>query len=500
MTLKEALHLAGHHHPKNTENTTASQVVSPASPASGHEVERTDTMSSTEVIPKGATPDTASTLEQRLKAWKHMVGRLEEYLEQHESLYKTMGKEYEKVGKKIEDPLKESEMFTQTAGGICSLFENMRTNTSTLAASHQETAKNIKSGVIPQLERLHTEIKAKAKELNHGATKGTKAVTKSRESTQKHIDQLAKNVGRFDSAGGAGAKLTDPMEDPYIVKRRVLNKLHTQVGEENAQRQDLLAVQTGFQAFEAHVIQTVQGALNAFYQAVGAQAERTKGLYGNIISTATRVPLDIEWNAFVQKYEDVLINPVTPNRDVASITFPNQHHGSTKPQIEGSLQRKGKILGRYNTAYYVLTLSKYLHEFENADEHSMKDPEPQLSLYLPECKIGALTAAPDAKFTLSGKDANKNQKLTREHDFVFKASTHEEAAMWWDAISKASGIRTAELPAPTRENSLATAPPPYKEKEKLKLDTQANTKEADTVAGGSVVQSPVAQTPVAPEK
>ena len=56
-------------------------------------------MSSTEAIPKGGTPDTASTLEQRLKAWKHMVGRLEDYMEQHESLYKTMGKEYEKVGK-----------------------------------------------------------------------------------------------------------------------------------------------------------------------------------------------------------------------------------------------------------------------------------------------------------------------------------------------------------------------------------------------------------------
>ncbi|KAF8422635.1 PH domain-containing protein [Tirmania nivea] len=505
MTLKEALHLPGHHHAKNIDNTTASQVVSPASPTNKHEVERTDTMSSTEAIPKGATPDTASTLEERLKAWKHMVGRLEDYMEQHESLYKAMGREYEKVGKKIEDPLKESEMFTQTAGGISSLFENMRTNTSTLAASHHETAKSIKSGIIPQLERLHVEIKAKAKELNQGATKGTKAVTKSREQTQKYIDQLAKNVGRFDSVGGAGTKLTDPMEDPYIIKRRVFNKLHNQVGDENAQRQDLLAVQMGFQAFEAHVIQTVQGALNAFYQVVGAQADRTRGLYGDIISTAGRVPLDMEWNAFVQKYEDALINPVSPNRDVASLTFPNQHHSSTKSSIEGSLQRKGKILGRYNTAYYVVTSSKYLHEFENAD-HNTKDPEPQMSLYLPECKIGALTAAPDAKFTLSGKDANKNQKLTREHDFVFKASTHQEAAKWWDAISKASGIRTAELPSPTpaatRENSLATAPPPYEEKEKgnLKLDTQAGTPGAGIVTGGSVVQSPVAQTPVTPAK
>lgn len=509
MTLKESLHLGGHHHSNNnTAANTTSEVVSPTSPTAGNRVERTDSMASSEAIPKGGTPDTASTLEERLRAWKHVVGRFEEYVEQHESLYKAMGKEYEKVGKKIEDPLKESEMFTKTAGGVASLFDNMRTNTSTLAASHYETAKTIKSGVIPQLERLHSEIKAKAKELNQGATKGTKAVAKSREHTQKHIDQLATNVGKFDSAGGAGSKLTDPVEDPYIVKRKVLNKLNTQVGDENAQRQDLLAVQTGFQAFEAHVIQTLQGALNAFYQAVGGQADKTKGLYGDIIGAAGRIPLDMEWNAFVHKFDHVLINPAAPNRDIASITFPNQHHSSTKPLIEGSLQRKGKILGRYSTAFYVLTPSKYLHEFENADEHNTKDPEPQMSLYLPECKIGALTAAPDAKFTLSGKDANKNPKLTREHDFVFKAATHEEAAKWWDVISKASGVRTGELPsptpAPTRENSLAVgqAPPAYteKEKENLKVVTDGGQETGTVLAGGSTVQSPVAQTPVTPAK
>lgn len=107
MTLKETLRLAGHHHAKNTNNVntnitnnaTENQVVSPTSPTNGHKIEKTDTMSSTEAIPKGGTPDTASTLEQRLRAWKHMVGRLEEYMEQHESLYKVMGKEFEKVGK-----------------------------------------------------------------------------------------------------------------------------------------------------------------------------------------------------------------------------------------------------------------------------------------------------------------------------------------------------------------------------------------------------------------
>lgn len=75
----------------------------------------------------------------------------------------------------------------------------------------------------------------------------------------------------------------------------------------------------------------------------------------------------MEWNNFVQKYEHALINPAAPNREVSSLTFPNQKHTSTVPLIAGTLQRKGTVLGRYSTAYYVVTPSKYLHEFENSD-------------------------------------------------------------------------------------------------------------------------------------
>ena len=51
-----------------------------------------------DAIPK-EVGDVAVTLETRLKAWKHVVGNLQEYVEQHENLHKSMAKEYEKVGK-----------------------------------------------------------------------------------------------------------------------------------------------------------------------------------------------------------------------------------------------------------------------------------------------------------------------------------------------------------------------------------------------------------------
>lgn len=102
MTLKETLHLG--HHRKDSKDITADN--NPTNGTNGNrtsgDIARVDTMastSSTEAIPKGAVTETASTLEERLRAWKHVVGKLEMYIEQHELLYRAVAKEYEKVGK-----------------------------------------------------------------------------------------------------------------------------------------------------------------------------------------------------------------------------------------------------------------------------------------------------------------------------------------------------------------------------------------------------------------
>lgn len=102
MTLKETLHLGNHR--KGSKDIAADKP--PTNGTNGNrtsgDIARVDSMastSSTEAIPKGAVTETASTLEERLRAWKHVVGKLEGYIEQHEHLYRAMAKEYEKVGK-----------------------------------------------------------------------------------------------------------------------------------------------------------------------------------------------------------------------------------------------------------------------------------------------------------------------------------------------------------------------------------------------------------------
>lgn len=187
------------------------------------------------------------------------------------------------------------------------MFENIRTNTQAISDSHIETEKILKAHVVPILERLHQEIKVKVKAVRAAAERGSKAVLKARNHTQNHIELLGQHASSFDSVGSSsntsggirvnipgthshtsGTRLK-PENDPYVLRRGIQHRLHKQVIEENNNRQELLNVQNQMQKFEAHILETVQQAMNLFYQHVGAQADRQKSLYGDIVGKLSLV-------------------------------------------------------------------------------------------------------------------------------------------------------------------------------------------------------------------
>jgi hypothetical protein len=343
-----------------------------------------------------------------------------------------------------------------------------------IANSQVETAKNLKGSVLPIFKRLHEEIKNKQKELAKGAGKGSKAVDKARGVTQKHIELLGQHSASFDSAGG---KITAG-EDPYVLKRQVRHRLNKQVLEENANRQDLLAVQNSFAQFEAHVLKTLQTGIGEFNMVVSTQAETTRNIYGNITMTGQAIEPDFEWKGFVARNTDVLIDPGAPERTVASINFPNMDHKSVTPLISGSLERKGKIMKKYDTKYYAVTPAKFLHEF-NTDDDFAKDPTPELSLYLPDCAVGAIDGS---KFNVKGKDVSKGSvgnKFSMTHDLAFKAHTPSDAAKWWDIIRSCAGQTTNTPPHSEPATPTATS---IMSPTSTRSDTMSSVPEKETAA------------------
>ena len=403
---------------------------------------RTSNFSEDEVIPGEDSTEVTKLFTERLRAWKHAVGYIEDYIEATERVHKETSKDYSKVLKTVSHPLKESQHFDESLGGVAGMFETLRSNTQAISNSHEETAKALKGSILPLFNRLHQEIKNKSRELAKGAGKGSKLVDKARKSTQKHIGLLGQQTTSFDTVGG---KL-DAQNDPYILQRQVYHRLSRQVIEENNNRQDLLVVQNGFASFEAHILQSIQQGMGQFNTVVSKQAEATKAMYGDIVGTCQRIPRDFEWNGFLKRNITVLIDPNAPTRSVQSITFPNQNHRATQPLIAGSLDRRSKLqMGRYKTSYYAVTPSKYLHEFSTDDNYA-KDPTPDLSLFLPDCIVGAMQGD---KFAVKGKDMSKNKigiKGIATHEYSFKAHTTADATKWWNVIRAAAGQVTEEPP------------------------------------------------------
>ncbi|KAG9627253.1 PH domain-containing protein, partial [Aureobasidium melanogenum] len=173
--------------------------------------------------------------------------------------------------------------------------------------------------------------------------------------------------------------------------------------------------------------------------------EQTRTMYGNMTSTAQQVAPDFEWNGFVQRNNQVLIDPNAPPRTMSNISFPNQNHRATEPLIAGSLERKGKLLKKYESSFWVITPSRYMHEFKTDDDFA-KDPVPETSLYLPDCMIGALDGL---KFQVKGKDVSGSSignKLSMSHEYAFKAHTPQDATKWYEVLRSSTGTTTNDLP------------------------------------------------------
>jgi hypothetical protein len=363
----------------------------------------------------------------------------------------------------------------------------MRVNTQALVNTNLETEKNIKGSALPVVERLHKEIKHKAKELAHGAEKGAKEVEKTRNTTQKHIELLGQHTASFESTGGKH----NPAEDPYVLSRGVIHRLSKQVLEENNQHNDLVAVQTNFEAFEKHIVQVLHQAMETFTNLTGGQALKVQALHADMLGAAQRIPPSFEWQAFLKRSSALLADPSAPARTVEAIQFPNMGHPSTKPLIEGSLDRKSrnKLSWGYTTGYYVITPCKFLHEFKD-DDNLRRDPTPELSIFLPDAVIGAPHGE---KFNVKGKDRSGTMggKFAGTSELAFKAHSPAEAEKWFEVIRKVAG--STGPPVVTSPASEVMNPVDVTEKARPVVAIPAAAEQQESgIMGGETVASPVA--------
>ncbi|KAL9085875.1 MAG: hypothetical protein Q9159_004481 [Coniocarpon cinnabarinum] len=381
------------------------------------------------------TSEVTKLFHERLQAWKHACGYIEDYIATTEKMQSAHHKEYEKAVKIVSQPLREGDHFESSLGGVNEMFDGIRGSTQNIANAHLETARTLKSVVLPIFERLHTEIKNKQKELAKGVGKGSKSVDKARETTQKHIQLLGQHAASTATTGGVTGK-PNASNDPYVLQKGVYHRLNKQIVEENGNRSDMLTVQSSFSQFEAHVMQSFQQGFGHFMQTMGGQLDNQKAMYTQMVQRVQTINPLFEWNSFVQRKNDVLIDPNAAPRSIDNVSFPNQNHGTTQALIQGSLERKSGVLRKFDAGFYAITQAKFFHEFKT-DDNLSKDPKPEMSLYLPDCEMGGLNSN---TFSVKGKDTSGVKALGPKTEYTFKAHTDADASKWYSVIeSLASG-------------------------------------------------------------
>lgn len=331
------------------------------------------------------------------------------------------------------------------------------------------------------LERLHSEIKSKQKELSKGVGKGNKAVDKARSDTQKHVERLGSHSATYHNATSKDAD-----NDPYVLKRGINHRLNKQFQEENSNKQDLLAVQNNFSQFEAHVVQTFQHSLGQFNASIGSQNDQAKQLYAISTQTAQAVDPLHEWNLFVRRNNSTLIDPNDPPRTLDNAVFPHQDHQSTKPLCYGSLERKQGLMRKFDASFYAVTPSGFMHEFKSDDDTS-KDPSPELSLFISDCTIGALNGN---LFSIKGKDVSKGKvgsALSTSKEYEFRASSGRDAETWYQIIAKIAGKKPGDTMSPTSPSSASSPTGTLTSREREQQQIMSPTSEQQT---GTNEQSP----------
>ena len=239
-------------------------------------------------------------------------------------------------------------------------------------------------------------------------------------------------------------------EDPYAANQQVFRQLQRQVNEENALQKSIIIMQQNSAHFEEGIVRSIQSAWQTFDEWSGRMSAHVQDTWLSLGVQMRSLQPNSEWIAFAAR-SDHLLDPDTPLRNPETIDYPGKDDPSVIPVHQGILERKKRFTKTYKESFYVLTPSGYLHEHGSSDP--TKHPQPELSLFLPECTLGppSTMAAKSHKFHIEGRKVAGNQSavpskglaslgMGREHAYTFRARSHEEMMEWWNDIKQLSKV------------------------------------------------------------
>jgi len=385
---------------------------------------------------------------ERFEAWKNITKNLIAYFEGIADIEANTAKELTKLGGVIQVPFRAGNQFLGE-GGVQDVFYSVREKTRTIADHHANLAKTVEGSIVQHLQKLRAEIKAHIKNIQMDTGKLAASVAKEREMSTRVITDLARSITMLKNTPMA----VTAKEDPWYTNQLVAVQLQKQVQEENALQKSIIIMQQNSAHFEEGVVRAIQSAWETFDTWSGRMSSSVQQTWDTMGQLMKSVQPDTEWIAFAAR-SDHLLDPETPLRNPEHINYPGKDDPSVIPVHTGLLERKKRFTKSYKEGFYVLTPAGYLHEHASSDSYTGNQSAPRLSIFLPNCTLGAPSGAHATSHKFHIEPTKKSVGGTA---FTIRARSHEEMYEWWNDIKQLSKVYLTASEAMDRSGPVPAA-------------------------------------------
>ncbi|WFD20614.1 hypothetical protein MCAP1_002863 [Malassezia caprae] len=371
---------------------------------------------------------------ERFSGWKNITKMLIAYFEGIADIEYNTAKEMTKLGGVIQVPFREGNQFLGE-DGLQDIFYSIREKSRTIADHHANLAKTVEGSIVQHLHKLKAEIKAHIRNVQQDTGRLANSVAREREVSTKMISDLARSITLLKNTPMS----VSPREDPYSANQAVALQLQRQVNEENALQKSIIIMQQNSAHFEEGIVRSIQSAWQTFDEWSGRMSAQVQDTWLGLGVHMRSLEPNAEWIAFASR-SDHLLDPDTPLRNIETIDYPGKEDPSVIPVHQGILERKKRFTNAYKESYYVLTPAGYLHEHASSD--TTRHNVPELSLFLPECTLGApsTAAASTHKFHIEGRTGQQSGVFGSNVAYTFRARSHDELMEWWNDIKQLSKV------------------------------------------------------------
>lgn len=421
-------------------------------------------------------------------AWQGVLAQLTDHFKFISSAESSHNKQLAKLANSVPQPFSKYELFEKggSVEGIGNLLYEQMSGRVT-HSNHILTA--LDRDIIPGLEQTESYLKERVSHIRGLTSDFDNDLAPGLENSKKSLGSLSSAINDWDANQGKVSHNTDP----FIVDLATRKHLRHSLGEENYLRETTLNLEKSSQELEAVIVEAIQKALAKYNDLVSTEAAELAVMSQKVEQSILAGNLSTEWTFFAKRQYSlgVLIDPSTNARTLETTAYPGKDHVSTAPICDGWLEKKSKYLNNYATAFYIISPSRFLHEFRSNDLRV--DSEPVFSLYLPECEIGSLSKESDTvhRFVLRGKEAGSS--LHQEHDWTFRAKTRPEMLQWYSNIGRASDPAFQFKSIPTQSAKPTAVPGPVTSELEHEDEEQAPFRGPETI----VVSQPAPRRPAA---